>query len=310
MRALSLVAAVLLLWPSGRASAQVVDGSGAALDSAEAALDAGRLDRARSLLERWESAGGEASPAGRNRARFLRARLTADADSAESLYLSLALEGDAGYGDRAWLRLAQLHLARGEPARARAELERLRADYPSSELAGGSWYWTGLAAAGAGDGAGACRAWRRAAEAGGEPGELAEEALSRCRGDGSLAAAPGDSARDSGADAAEPEAAGPPAGVGPPEAGFAVQLGAFREESRARDLAERARSAGFEVRTLPPSPRDGLIRVRTRTVRERSAAARLVRRLEGAGLPAMVVELDGSPPDGSRRNESPREVER
>jgi hypothetical protein len=229
----------------------------------EAALDSGRVERARELLAGWEE--GDAGPAAdeARRALFLRARLTADADSAEVLYLDVALEGDARYGDRAWLRLAQLHLARGEPGRARSELERLRTDYPSSDLSGASWYWTGLAAAGAGDGGAACRAWRRAAsEAEGTAAELASRALDGCR-NGTLA-------------------------------GFAVQLGAFEERARARELEERAREAGFEVHVVDPSSPDGLVRVRTRAVGDRTEAAELVRRLESEGFPAMVVELSES----------------
>lgn len=265
-RLLPALAVLALCWPAGPAAAQVTDraaGAPDALDAVEAALDSGRVERARELLAGWEE--GDAGPTSgqAKRALYLRARLTADADSAETLYLDLALEGDARYGDRAWLRLAQLHLARGEPGRARAELERLRTDYPSSDLSGASWYWTGRAAAAAGDGRAACRAWRRAASDAEETAaELASRALEGCR-DGTLA-------------------------------GYAVQLGAFRERARARELEERAREAGFEVRTVDPSSPDGLVRVRTGRVADREAAAELVRRLESEGFPAMVVELSES----------------
>lgn len=123
----------------------------ATLAAVEAALDSGRVERARSGLRAWrEGPGRRAGRSARNHATFLRARLSTDPDSAESLYLDVALSGDPEYGDDAWLRLAQLHLARGEPERASAELERLRTDYPDSELLDASRRWSAVADSAAG----------------------------------------------------------------------------------------------------------------------------------------------------------------
>lgn len=265
----------LLIWPSDRASAQLTEGGSDSLAAAEAALDSGRVDRARALLEPWRDHEADLPRRERSRLLYLHARLTVDADSAEELYQRLAMEGDSRYGDRAWLRLAQLHLARGEADRARSELRRLRTDYPGSAVAAESWYWSGLASSAAGDPEAACAAWSRAADAGGEPAELAREELAGCR---------------TGAGADRPPASEP--GSEDPSTGYAAQLGAFSERAGARSLARAAREAGFQVRVVGPSPRDGLIRVRTNTVGTRAEADSVARRLKSRGLPGMVVTIE------------------
>jgi hypothetical protein len=104
-----------------------------ALDAVERAADAGELAAARRLLTDWfgsEEAADRSANAGR--ARFLRARLTEDLDSARVDYLWVAVRGDDRYGASARLRLAQLYLAEGRLDRAADDLDRLRADFPGS----------------------------------------------------------------------------------------------------------------------------------------------------------------------------------
>ncbi|MDX1396121.1 MAG: hypothetical protein R3195_17200, partial [Gemmatimonadota bacterium] len=106
----------------------------AELDRIEEAIEAGRLDGVRAELDGWLDGAEDASPEDRGRARYLRARLYLDADSARSEYLDVALDGRSSYGARAWLRLAQLDLSRGQTERAIESLERLRADYSRSDV--------------------------------------------------------------------------------------------------------------------------------------------------------------------------------
>lgn len=263
--------AFLLAAPVGvLAQASAAGPQAATLAGVEAALDSGRVEAARSRLRAWrDGPGRRAGRSARTRATFLRARLTADPDSAEALYLDVALSGDPRYGDDSWLRLAQLHLARGEPARAAEELERLRTDYPDSELVEESRRWSAMA---------------DTASAGGPA--VAANPSGAAGGAGERGSGGGSGTRSGSRDR-------PGAGPG---AGFTVQMGAFREREGARELARRARQAGFEVHVTPRSSEDGLYRVRSRGLATRREAAELARRIRDRQLPAMVVETS----DGGR----------
>ncbi len=238
--------------------------SGSGLDMVEAALDSGRVELARAELTSWfaenEAAVDKSTLA---RARFLRGRMTADADSAEIDYIWVAIEGGRDYAPRAWLKLAQLRLVRGEAARASTDLERLRADYPSTPLLAESWLWSGFTRETAGDQKGACEAWGRARDLATGPGdesvrEQAELALDAC------AATAGR---------------------------FTIQLGAFRERGPATALQREIEAAGADVRIEEPVANDGWYRVRTGRFASRSLAEEQARNLTARGFEAIVVSL-------------------
>lgn len=69
---------------------------------------------------------------------------------------------------------------------------------------------------------------------------------------------------------------------------YAVQLGAFSSEARARTLERKARDAGFEAR-LVRLPGSRLVRVRVGRFDSTSAAAEVSKRLETRGFTAAVV---------------------
>ena len=225
----------------------------------EAGADSGRVAEARTDLERWFAEhGSEADRRSLARARFLRARLSQDADSARSEYLWIAIDGGSEYGAPAWLRLAQLDLVRGDPPRARRDLERLRADYPASDLVAESWYWTGVAAETQGDLEGACAAWERSvqdAAARGDPEaeRRSGEALAVCV-EGTLR--------------------------------LTVQIGAFREAATAELVRKQAADAGFVARV---SRADGLNKVRVGSFGTAEAARQAADRLKALGFSAIVV---------------------
>lgn len=277
-----------------------------ALDRVEAAADSGRADRARSLLERWfESRAGEASPEARTRAEFLRARLTSDADSAARIYLRAAVDGGAGYGDRAWLRLAQLRLAAGEHRKALQALDRLRSDYPATDLTAESWLWTGRARRAAGEDAWACSAWERALEAAGSAdGRIrrrVREALGGCGGAAADAAGAASGERpadpspapDSVAPAPADSAGPTPPDTAAPRSGWVVQLGAFRDRSGAEKLR---RAVGEAIPDADPvvvsaGPDGELYRVQTRPPTDRAAARELARELEARQFSVILVRI-------------------
>ncbi len=238
------------------------------LDSVERAADLGQPDEARRFLDDW-FASSEAfdRQADVERARFLRARLTADLDSARVDYLWVAVRAGDRYGAAARLRLAQLYVAEGRLDHAEEDLARMRADFPGNPLTFTSWLWTGNVRSAAGDLAGACAAWEAAASLQGSPAtrsdrELVRSALEGCRDPRSAAAA---------------------------TESFSVQLGAFSSRETAEDLRNRVVASGAAARVVEPVDPGGLYRVRSGRYAGREEAARHAVSLAEAGFESIVV---------------------
>ncbi len=228
------------------------------LDELEAAIDEGRIAGMRDALEAWLADTDGAPAAEATRARYLRARLMTHADSARDEFLAIALDGRSAYGARAWIRLAQLDVARGEPARAVEDLERLRADYPGSDEIPSSWFWSARALEAGGELETACDAFDRAvleARSAGDT-DLLERAVTASRG------------------------------CTPGGLRFTLQLGAFSRRSAAQTLAEEVRRAGFDARVVSD---EGLEKVRVGRFSSAEAARALERRLRSAGYSVAVV---------------------
>lgn len=236
------------------------------LDIVEAALDSGRVEVARAELDRWFGSNDPGAELERvARARFLRGRMTADADSAEIDYLWVAIDGGGPYADESWLKLAQLRLMRGDAARAAGDLERLRADYPDSPVLAESWLWSGFTLEAAGDLSGACEAWGRATDLAATPGA----ASVRAQAELSLAT------------------------CSPAEGQYTVQLGAFRERNAAVVLQQRVEATGLTTRIEEPDDSNDWYRVRSGHFASRDQAEDVARGLTGRGFEAIVVT--GSP---------------
>ena len=245
--------------PSAAQAAQA--GAPVDLDLLEARIEAGRLEGAEEAIESWLAA--EARNAARGdvlRARYLRARLLAEPDSARAEFLSVAMDGSSRHGSRAWLRLAQLDLALDEPSRAAADLERLRADHPRSAEAVESWYWTARTFEDRGLLDRACEAWQRAASEGRRVGATEITLLAEAS---ALGCAPG-----------TPR--------------FAIQVGAFSRRDPAEEMRGQLEAAGFFPRVVEY---DGLHRVRLGRFARREAAESLARRLRDAGFEPAVIPV-------------------
>lgn len=256
----ALLLAASILWGTGtdESVAQSADSGAPELDRAEALADSGRTEEARAALGAWYGASQDPGLAELSRARLLRARLASDPDSAELDYVWVAIEGDAAHAPEASLRLAQLRLLRGEPERALADLERLRASHPTDPRVGEAWLWTGHAHEALGELEAACAAWGRADPVDSVARPAVAEALRAC-------------------------AAG--------DAVFAVQVGAFGEISGAETIRRRLGDAGFET-YIVRSDEDGLHRVRIGRFMHLTSAALYAERVRRRGFEAVVV-LDG-----------------
>ena len=231
------------------------------LDHIEARIEAGRFEGAAEAIEGWLAAVGRNAARGDLvRARYLRARLLTDPDSARAELLSVAMDGGSRYGSRAWLRLAQLDLALGEPSRAAADLERLRADHPRSAEAVASWYWTARTFEDRGLLDRACEAWQRGAAEGRRVGAASIALLAEA------------SAR----------------GCAPGGPRFAIQVAAFSRRDPAEEVRGQLEAAGFFSRVVE---QDGFHRVRLGRFARREAAESLARRLLDAGFDPAVIPV-------------------
>ena len=231
------------------------------LDHLEARIEAGRFEGAAAAIQSWfateerNAAGGDVL-----RARYLRARLLADPDSARAELLAVAMNGGSRHGSRAWLRLAQLDLALGEPSRAAADLERLRADHPRSAEAVESWYWTARTFEDRGLLDRACEAWQRGAAEGRRVGATETALLAESSALGCASGAPR----------------------------FAIQVAAFSRRDPADEMRGQLEAAGFFARVVEY---DGLHRVRLGRFARREAAESLARRLRDAGFEPAVIPV-------------------
>jgi tetratricopeptide (TPR) repeat protein len=263
----SIVLGLALQCAAAGAASQLAAQSGSLLDSVEREADLGRVEAARTLLSDWFGS-AEASDRGADveRARFLRARLSADLDSARVDYLWVAVRGGDRYGAAARLRLAQMYVAEGRLDRAAEDLDTMRRDYPGHSLIFESWLWTGNVRAAAGDLDGACTAWRSAASTPGGQAAASDRDLIR----------------------AALEDCGAAAGSQAPQT-FSVQLGAFSSRETAEDLRGRVMSAGATARVVDPAESGGLYRVRSGRFSGREEAARHAVRLAEQGFESIVV---------------------
>jgi hypothetical protein len=183
-------------------------------------------------------------------ALYWRARLTAVGDSAERDLRRIAIEYPTSrWAPDALLQLAQLALAAGNPVSAFALAERLRSDYPESDLAGRAAFDLGEARA-------ACALLDSARTEGAADIEFLNRVTfyrSRC----SAMPARTDTAPAAPAPLPQPAAA-PPAPA--PSGRFAVQVAAVRTDREEQGVLRALRGAGFEGRVVAGD--DGFRRIR------------------------------------------------
>jgi cell division septation protein DedD len=245
----------------------------------------GRSDSARKLVEaelRRSHPGDDAYV----EALYFRARLATYGDSAERDLRRVAIEfSTSRWADDALLQLAQLAMAAGNPASALTLAERLRRDYPGSELRARAGFWAGRAGFDVGEPRAACALLDSAqAEAAGDVEFANQVAFYQARCSGLAPAPPAESARAAPAPAPADSAA-----VAAPRARpFEVQVSAARSDQAARRVADRLTRAGYPTRIVASA--DGIRRIRVgpyETIEAAEAAAGDLRRLVG-GTPFVV----------------------
>ncbi len=244
--------------------------STAALVEVDQLVRDGRVGPARDiLLEWWDEEWGAASRSDRERALWLRGRLTLDPSEAASSYRRILTEYPSGaYADQALLRLGYLSAIQGDTVSASRWFTILQRDHPSSPVR--------LEA----------RAWMT------DPAVTAAVA----RGTSTRSSAPSE-------EVVSPPPVVQPAPrqveVDPPRTEredlerplsdrYSVQLGAFASEGRAYTLSAQLEQAGFEVRVVQVTGSD-LWRVRAGRFADDEASRGLYDRIVAAGFEATVV---------------------
>lgn len=243
------------------------------LDEVERLASTGRADEARAmLLEWWENDRPEARRADLQLGLWLRGRLTVDPGQAARDFRRLVIEYPGGrYTDQALFRLAQGSLATGDGERARTYLASLTRDYPSSPV--GEY----------------AEAWMARAVAAGPPPVLRRVEVEDAQDDDAASTGPPiEDAIEVPAPAAptpsEDPLSQPPSEDGP----YAVQLGAFLDESRAETLLERAQNARLDVRLVRVAG-SRLLHVRVGRFDSSAEASVFFRSVRDLGFTAAVV---------------------
>lgn len=246
-------------------------------------------------------------------ALYWRARLTTMGDSAERDLRRIAIEYPTSrWADDALLQLAQLAMAAGNPASAFALAERLRSDYPESDLRMRAAFWAGRAAFDLGDPRTGCALLDTARTEAAADVEFANQVAfyrARCTAVAS-AAPPAAQGGQPAAAAAQPPVPvptgqAPPRPIGQPPAAqqpaanpmparragdYTVQVAAVKTDDEERRVLQMLRRAGYEGRVVAGS--NGFRRVRVgsyATDGEAQAAIDALRRVVG-GRPFVVRE--------------------
>ena len=243
---------------------------------------AGRADEARTVLESWwQSQRVRSSRRDRQRGLWLRAILTVDPRMAGLDFQRLVLEYPGGsYSDEAMLRLGLISAAAEDLPRAAGYFRTLVTEYPRSPQRRQAEEWLSEHVVVVEEAEAAVQEAEAAArEAEAEVRE--EEAEVR------------EAAAD--ADAPEPDVDSPDrAEMASPR--YAVQVGAFESEERARSLLAAVNASGFRARIVRV-PGSALVHVRIGTFLDRTGAAELMVRVRRRGHEATIaVDVAGEEP--------------
>ncbi len=240
---------------------------------------AGRADEARAALDSWwENERARSGRRDRQRGLWMRAILTVDPRMAGRDFQRLVLEYPGGaYSDDALLRLGLISSAVEDLPRAAGYFRTLVTDYPRSPQRRRAQEWLAENSVEVAEA-------RAEAEATAEPETTAEPAA-RAQGEAGPAGVPAAVSANADGEPEEPEVDLEPAAA--VSARYAVQVGAFESEERARNLLASVNASGFRARIVRVSGSE-LVRVRIGTFLDRSGAAELMDRVRRRGHEATI----------------------
>jgi hypothetical protein len=268
--------AALVACAAGRARAQ----DNPAVREAVRLAGEGRGDDARHLVNA-ELAKARVGDPSYVEALYWRARLAVSGDSAERDLRRIAIEfPTSNWADDALLQLTQLAMAAGNPVSAFALAQRLRSDYPESDLRAQAALWAGRAAFDLGDARGACSLLDSARTEGTADVEFTNRVAfyrARCS---TLPAAP-----PAGAAPTPPQ----PVGGAPAGADTARSQPAAPAAAQRAPRPTTAPAANPHPSAAPPPGWSGSFSIQVAAVKTDAEARRVLRRLEGAGFTGRVA---------------------
>ncbi len=242
-------------------------GAQESLDVVDSLALAGRPAEARTALESWwENERVRSDRRDRQRGLWLRAILTVDPRMASLDFRRLVFEYPGGsHSDEALLRLGLISAAAEDLPRAAGYFRTLVTDYPRSpqRRRAREWLAEHLVAV--------------------EEAEAAAEASAAVAAE--LAAEVGPVTTD--AETPEPEVATPDRAE-PAAPRYAVQVGAFESEERARSLLASVGASGFRARIVRVTGSE-LVRVRVGSFLDRTGAVELMDRVRRRGHEATIA---------------------
>ena len=249
-------------------------GAQESLDVVDSLALAGRADEARTVLESWwQSQRVRSSRRDRQRGLWLRATLTVDPRMAGLDFQRLVLEYPGGlHSDEAMLRLGLISAAAEDLPRAAGYFRTLVTDYPRSPQRRQAEEWLSEHVWAVEEAEAAAREEEAAVRE--EEAEVREEE-----------AEVREAAAD--ADAREPDVDSPDR-TESATPGYAVQVGAFESEERARSLVAAVNASGFRARMVRVTG-SALVHVRIGTFLDRTGAAELMVRVRRRGHEATIA---------------------
>jgi cell division septation protein DedD len=248
------------------------------LDVVDALALSGQAEEARAVLESWwGSERARSSRSDRQRGLWLRAILTVDPVVAGLDFQRLVLEYPGGsHSDEAMLRLGLISATSGDLPRAARYFRTLMTDYPGSPQRGQAEEWLDEHSAAVAEAEAAAREARAAREA---------EATLEATVETTVEATVRDDAAAAEADVEEPEVSADRAET---VFRFAVQVGAFESEERARVLMGAVTASGFRARMVRVAGSE-LVRVRIGAYADQARAFELMDRVRNRGHEATLA---------------------
>jgi cell division protein FtsN len=260
------------------------------LDQVDGAIANGTFSDARALLDEWRRRNPRADQEDRARYHVLSARVTMNADSAEDGYLTVAVNyPTTRVAPEALLRLAQARHMSADTAQAIAYLERMVADYPNAEQLPMAAVWLARLTPNSRNNSSLCQKLR------GIPPGSNPETLSLLRTElqrvcgTSVAVTPTRPAPTRPARTDAPSESPTQSASSSATGKIAIQVGAFRETSGAREVKAQLERAGITGVRLVRVPGNQLIRVRVGRFANRAAASATLARLANADISAVLV---------------------
>jgi hypothetical protein len=262
-----------------------------ALHEAVRLVTEGRGDSARAIVRR-KLASTSTSDSSYAEVLYTAGVVASNSDSALRYLRRTTIEySQSSWADRAFLRIAQLSFAAGDPATTFNSAERVITDYPFSPVRAQAAYWAGRAQIDLGNLAVACRYLRQASDSAADDLEIANRArfyVQRCQ---NLATAKPDTARPDSLQRSTSPATTTTTSTPATAVMYAVQVAAVRSPAAADQSMQALKRAGYDARVSRDA--DGLLKVRVGHFKTKAEAQRLateIRRKVPRSTPFVVDE--------------------